>query len=99
MVPPGTDLKAASANYLVGGLAGLYVSEAKEIYIPSFLGAGTNLEKKAPAMDKVVLAHEFTHALENQYWPMDDPRDDDDKVSTDRGTAHEFVLECLGVGS
>ena len=31
--------------------------------------------------------------LEDQYWPLDDPKDHDRKASTDRGTAHDFVTE------
>src|SRR5215470_5991418 len=95
-VPPGTSLKNAEADFLVNQVAGLYDSVTKEMRIPTLSAGTTNASRKAaqkleefsPAMDNIVLAHEFTHALEDQYWPMDDPRDDDRTVSTDRGTAH-----------
>ena len=102
MIPPQTDLKSVYADFLVGQVAGLYDSEAKEMCIPSFPGGTTNPDKKAaekklaeisPEIDDIVFAHEFTHALEDQYWPLDDPKDHDDKASTDRGTAHDFVTE------
>jgi hypothetical protein len=102
MVPAGTDLKAAEAAFSVDQVAGLYDSEAKEMCIPSTssqsVGPGKNAgaqtrERLSLANDNIVLAHEFTHALEDQYWPIDDPKDDDTTASTDRGTAHDFVLE------
>jgi hypothetical protein len=102
LVPPRTDLKAVYADFLADQVAGLYDGEAKEMCIPSFSGGTTNpgkraaekkLEEISPGLDDLVLAHEFTHALEDQYWPIDDPRDDDSRLSTDRGAAHSFVLE------
>jgi hypothetical protein len=102
MVPPHTDLKSVYADFLVDQVAGLYDSEAKEMCIPSFSSGATNSAKKAAEkkieglsaeIDHIVLAHEFTHALEDQYWPIDDPKDFDLKASTDRGTAHSFVVE------
>jgi hypothetical protein len=102
MVPPHTDLKSVYADFCAEQVDGFYVSDSKEICIPSFSLAATNTGKKATERklgdisldtDGIVLAHEFTHALEDQYWPIDDPRDNDDKASTDRGTAHDFVLE------
>ena len=55
--------------------------------------AQKKLEAISAEMEDIVLAHEFTHALEDQYWPIDDPKDHDTKASTDRGTAHDFVTE------
>src|SRR5947209_16453530 len=101
MVPPHTDLKSVYANYMVDQVAGLYDSDTKTMYIPSFTPPLTNRVKAAEkkvedfsgSMDDIVLAHEFTHALEDQYWQMDDPKDRDEQVSTDRDTAHGFLLE------
>ncbi|MGD0260970.1 MAG: hypothetical protein ABSD29_14235 [Verrucomicrobiota bacterium] len=102
MVPPHTDLKSVYADYLADQVAGLYDSDAKEMCIPSFSGGTTNAAKRATEkklaeisseIEDIVLAHEFTHALEDQYWPLDDPQDHDFKASTDRGTAHDFVTE------
>ena len=102
MVPPETDLKEAEAAFSVNEVAGLYDSEAKEMCIPSSTLPRTNapakkaenkLDRISLANDEIVLAHEFTHALEDQYWPIDDPKDNDPQASTDRGTAHDFLLE------
>jgi hypothetical protein len=102
LVPPRTDLKQVYGDYLVGQVAGLYDSESKEMCIPASAAGTTNAARKAAEkkleglsqeMDAIVLAHEFTHALEDQYWPLDDPRDHDRSVSTDRGTAHSFLAE------
>ena len=101
MVPPDTNLKTVYANFMVDQVAGLYDSDVKKMYIPSFTKGSTNrvkanekkIEKFSPSLNNIVLAHEFTHALEDQYWPMDDPKDRDEKASTDRGTAHSFLLE------
>jgi hypothetical protein len=102
VVPPKTDLKAAYSEFLVDQTAGLYDSEAKEMCICSFQTTRTNggqrpAEKKLEAFstvfDDVVFAHEYTHALEDQYWPIDDPKDNDTHASTDRGEAHSFLLE------
>jgi len=104
MIPPGTSLKATEGDLLVDTVAGLYDSVTKEMCIPSFGSGNANAARKAAekkleefplAMGNIVLAHEFTHALEDQYWPIDDPRDDDRTISTDRGTAHGFVTEGL----
>ncbi len=102
LLPPHTDLKAASGDYFVTQVAGLYDSDAKEMCIPSPSVGTTNAVRKAsekkledfsPDLDKIVLAHEFTHALEDQYWPLDDPQDTNTTLSTDRGTAHSFLNE------
>src|SRR5208337_2197670 len=102
LVPPETDLKAVYADFVADQVAGLYDSDAKEMCIPSIPVGTTNTGKKAAEkkleaisaeMDDIVLAHEFTHALEDQYWPIDDPKDHDLKASTDRGTAHDFLTE------
>ena len=102
IVPPQTDLKAVYADFMTDQVAGLYDSDAKEMCIPSFSNGTTNLGKKvaqkkleavSAKMENIVLAHEFTHALEDQYWPIDDPEDHDSKASTDRGTAHDFLTE------
>jgi len=86
----------------VDQVAGLYDSDAKEMCLPSFPNGTTNLGKKvaekkleavSDKIEDIVLAHEFTHALEDQYWPIDDPQDRDLQASTDRGTAHDFLIE------
>jgi hypothetical protein len=102
MMPPGTNLKRAYADFMADEVAGLYDSDTKEMCLPSFSAGTTNTGKAAAEkklggnpgkLDDIVLAHEFTHALEDQYWPIDAPEDHDVKASTDRGTAHGFLIE------
>jgi len=89
-------------GYSIDQVAGLYDSDTKKMCIPSFTHETTTnrakanekqLEKLGPTLDNIVLAHEFTHALEDQYWPIDDSKDEEEGISTDRGTAHSFLLE------
>jgi hypothetical protein len=102
MVPRGTDLKAVYGDFLVGQVAGLYDSDTKEMCIPKSpaptnspdkRGAGKKLSEISTDTDDIVLAHEFTHALEDQFWPLDVPEDHDSSMSTDQGTAHNFINE------
>jgi hypothetical protein len=102
VVPPGTDLKAVYADFLVDQLAGLYDSDTKEMCIPASAGGTTNsgikaaekkMESVGSELEDIVLAHEFTHALEDQHWPLDDPKDHDRTTSTDRSTAHQYLNE------
>ena len=97
MVPPHTDLKKAYGDFDAEQVAGLYDTDRKEMCIPM---SPTNADSKVkkletayPGVDNIVLAHEFTHALEDQYWPLDDPEDNNPKLSTDRDTAHSFLTE------
>ena len=102
LLPPGTDLKAVSAAFFVGQVAGLYDSDTKEMCIPAFSTAQTNAwknpaEKKVAQLpglaDDIVLTHEFTHALEDQYWPFDDAAAKARRESTDREAARSFLAE------
>ncbi len=102
MVPAGTDLKEVYANFMVDQVAGLYDSDTKEMCIPRAPGAKERntkkpAEKKVEDLsqmdDSIVFAHEFTHALEDQYWPIDRPEDKDNEASTDEGTARSFLYE------
>src|SRR6267154_3986342 len=45
MVPPHTDLKSVYANFMVDQVAGLYDSDTKTMYIPSFTTGSTNRVK------------------------------------------------------
>ena len=106
MVPPGTDLKAVETGLFVGDAAGFYDSDTKEMCIPLFSAAQTNgwqnpaqktvkqeAEKYSTCGDDLIFAHEFTHALEDQYWPFDDPSESSRHESTDRGEARSFLAE------
>jgi hypothetical protein len=106
MVPPGTDLQAVETGLFVGEAAGFYDSDTKEMCIPSFSATPTNAwqnparktvkeeaDKYSPIGDDFIFAHEFTHALEDQYWPFDDPLESSRRESTDRDAARSFLAE------
>jgi hypothetical protein len=100
-VPPGTDLRKAYADYAVDQVAGLYDSDKKEMCIPKDTTTNAPARKAAEKKlaefddlgDRIVFSHEYTHALEDQYWPMDDPEEKSRKESTDRETARNFLYE------
>jgi hypothetical protein len=106
LVPPGTDLQAVETGLFVGEAAGFYDSDTKEMCIPSFSTARTNArqnparktvkqeaDKYSTDGDDIIFAHEFTHALEDQYWPFDDPSEGSRRESTDREAARSFLAE------
>src|SRR5439155_1709609 len=101
MLPPNTELKDAYAELFVDQVAGLYDSDTKEMCIPSAKRgkkvqtkpAEKKLQKYAAFADALVFAHEYTHALEDQYWVLDDPEEKKRRESTDRGAAHSFLFE------
>ena len=106
MLPPDTDLRRVEEDLFVGAAAGFYDTDTKEMCIPSFSAASTNawknpvqkkMENEAEEYrefeDDVVFAHEFTHALEDQYWPLDDPQEKARHESTDRDEAWSFREE------
>lgn len=102
MLPPGADLKKVEQDLFVGAAAGFYDTDTKEMCIPSFSTSLTNALKKtadkkmeqfSAADDDIIFAHEFTHALEDQYWPLDDPNEITRQESTDRGEARSFLAE------
>ena len=102
VLPPGTNLKDASTAFAVDQVAGLYDSDTKEMYIPSFSMGQTNVlkhpvkkevERFSTFTEGLILNHEFTHALEDQYWPLDDPNEAARQESTDRSTARSFLAE------
>jgi len=105
IVPPNTDLKSVFSDLMVDEVAGLYDTDTKTMRIPSFQApnrAAVKNPKAAPRKKvdalpgqdaSIIFAHEYTHALEDQYWPIDDPRDKERETSTDRGDARSFLYE------
>jgi hypothetical protein len=105
MVPPNTDLARVCADFVVGQVAGLYDSDTRTMCIPSFPGTNRPAvkDRKNPSQKKLeeiqgpetglVFSHEFTHALEDEYWPMDALEDENSAVSNDRKNAQSFLYE------
>ena len=103
-LPPKTDLRTVCEDLLVGQVAGLYDSDTKTMCIPAPSRIETNrpagkhptpkkLEDLSGLDTAIVFAHEYTHALEDQYWPFDPPKDQESQTSTDTDTARSFLEE------
>lgn len=100
LLPPHTDLKALYTRFLLEQAAGMYDTETQHMLIPS-----TNSTAKADArktiqaklgtdgMDGIVLAHEYTHALEHQYWPLDTLTNALTKDTSDHEDAYKYIVE------
>ncbi|MGO8674414.1 MAG: hypothetical protein ACLQVX_00935 [Limisphaerales bacterium] len=104
LLPPNADLKTICEDLLVDQVAGLYDTETKTMCIPSTPVIATNrppgkhpppknIEDLAGLDTEIVFAHEYTHALEDQYWPIDPPKDKESRASTDADTARTFLVE------
>jgi len=104
LLPPNADLKTICEDLLVDQVAGLYDTDTKTMCIPSpsLLGANRPAGKHPPpkklddlaGLDtEIVFAHEYTHALEDQYWPIDPPKDKESQASTDSDIARTFLVE------
>jgi hypothetical protein len=104
LLPPKTDLRTVCEDLLVDQVAGLYDTDTKTMCIPSPSLMDTNrpagkrlpqkkLDDLAGLETETVFAHEYTHALEDQYWPIDDPKDRETQASTDSDIAHSFLVE------
>jgi hypothetical protein len=94
LIPKGFDLDDFLVNLLTEQIAGLYDPKAHEFYIAAWI----------PAEDqRMVMAHELTHALEDQYFPVEDwvkaakPNDDAElaRESVLEGSAMAAMLEYM----
>ena len=98
MLPPGTDLRKVYSDFLVDQAAGMYDTDTKRMYIPEMGGGKKKVEHKidgsvGDVLDGIVYVHEYTHALEDQYWKLEDAADKDSQASTDRAAGRTFLAE------
>jgi hypothetical protein len=104
LLPPKADLKTICEDLMVEDAAGLYDTDTKTMCVPApSPAAATPPADKRPAQKKldelagldtgIIFAHEYTHALEDQYWPFDDPKQKQSHASTDADTARTFLEE------
>jgi hypothetical protein len=63
LIPQDMDLRATTLEMIGAGVAGFYRPDEKKMYIVS-------RSEGFGAEDKVTYAHEFTHALQDQHWPV-----------------------------
>ncbi|MDQ6649573.1 MAG: hypothetical protein M3Z02_05585 [Actinomycetota bacterium] len=82
LLPRGTSLQAETAAFTGDAVGGFYDPRSKELVV-----RGT----KATPFLKEILAHELTHALQDQYFPLDRP--DLDASDTEVGLAFSALAE------
>jgi hypothetical protein len=63
VIPPDADLARALRSYYIGQVLGFYVPETGELV---YAGSGSD----PSLLDAVVLAHELTHALDDQHFDL-----------------------------
>lgn len=85
LLPKDADLKKMSLDLLSAGVAGFYRSDQKKMFVVSRSGS-------LGVEDKITYAHEYTHALQDQHYPV---FSDQDKVldRTDWLMARQAIYE------
>jgi len=66
LLPPGADLKKMFLDILQGQVAGFYDTETRTLYL---VRRGGN---PAPGIERIMLVHELTHALDDQHINLDE---------------------------
>jgi hypothetical protein len=83
LLPKDFPFDAFLVDLLTEQIAGLYDPKAKEFYIASWMKSGEQ---------EIVMAHELTHALQDQHYHLD-PWRDAAKPNDDAEAARDAVLE------
>ena len=83
LLPPGVDLRDVSATLFGQGVAGYYDPRSKRLRIVT----GAQTENRV--LEEITLAHELTHALEDQRFELDL----ESPSSDDAGLAHLSLVE------
>ncbi|HEX9792967.1 MAG TPA: hypothetical protein VGC54_03210 [Planctomycetota bacterium] len=86
LIDPGTELLDAFAELLRGQVGGYYDPATKSFYMIDAYNDGFIAD--------VILAHELTHALDDQHYPLDD------LLARAKGSSdHEFAVRAVVEGS
>lgn len=83
LIPRGFELEHFLVDLLTEQIAGLYDPKGEEFFIADWI---------KPADQRIVMAHELTHALQDQYFKVD-PWVDAAKPNDDAEAARDAVLE------
>jgi len=83
LIPKGFQLESFLVDLLTEQIAGLYDPKTQEFFIADWI---------APSDQRMVMAHELTHALQDQYFKVD-PWLDAAKPNDDAELARDAVLE------
>lgn len=70
LLPPGTDYLTAYLDLLSAQLGGFYEPETEEMNV--LLMSGDLPGDELPLLEQIVYAHEFTHALQDQHFGIDE---------------------------
>jgi hypothetical protein len=85
--PPGTSIAGTERSLLAHGIAGYYDPHEKVLFIRDAMGDATRVVPEGPR-DRDVLAHEITHALQDQNFNLQL-----DGASDDQGLAYRALVE------
>lgn len=86
LLAPGTDLVAVVRRFLVGSIAGIYLTDIKTFYVGSLDGT------LSPAT-RYYGAHELVHALTDQHFDLGRIDEDDDPFHADAISAFQALAE------
>ena len=95
LYPPGTDLKRQTLELLSNEVIGFYNPDTKQMVIVQRSDTQESLDVKGPGrgMGAMVLAHELTHALQDQHFGIEKMlhrvKDNDDQT---------LALKCVAEG-
>jgi hypothetical protein len=89
LIPKGFELESFLVDLLTEQIAGLYDPKAKEFYVADWID---------PNDQREVMAHELTHALQDQHYHLDKWRDAA-KPNEDAELARDAVVEGSAVAS
>ncbi|HKN00220.1 MAG TPA: hypothetical protein VJX23_06860 [Candidatus Binataceae bacterium] len=98
LYPAGMDLKAESLKLLRNQVAGFYDPRSQQMVMVSgaaelgFLFSAVEFVAQRDAAGEMVLAHELTHALQDQHFDLN-KKLDEVKNNDDRGLAFKCVAE------
>jgi len=86
LIPPDEDLKETLTDVYSEQIAGFYDTETKSITIVKDKGTGS-------IMDEITMAHEITHALQDQHFNLVEPPLENDDYNGDNNLAVLSLVE------
>ena len=95
LLPVGFDLRSALVEFYSSQVVAFYDPRAKKLYLPEDLGGGIALAAvqffaQRDIMGEMVLAHELTHALQDQHFSLEErlgPSGNSDQILALRAVA------------
>ncbi len=86
LIPPTTDLKATWMTLLESQVGGFYVPETRTLHLVARAGL-------PPFVERIMLAHELTHALDDQYVDLEGITKARENATEDLDLTSESVVE------